>query len=202
MVEVLYGNHSRSVDYLCGTKYFRASNSAALSRMASKKDDYYGVPMQDDGHELDDLNAEHRPGSPFSPSLLARPRQESVSVSAHAHAHQIQPARPLSSIANNPTASILGYCLASISMTVVNKYVVSGSDWNLMFLYLAIQVRAHCLRVTTHAAEKLTRPTLIQSIVCILAVLVCQQLGFLSLERFNSDNAKQCESRLSRGFET
>lgn len=25
-------------------------------------------------------------------------------------------------------------------MTVVNKYIVSGSEWNLMFLYLAIQV--------------------------------------------------------------
>lgn len=97
--------------------------------MASKKDDYYGVPAQDEGHELDDMDAEHRPGSPYSPSLLSR--QESASS---------QPPSPLSSIANNPTASILGYCLASISMTVVNKYVVSGSDWNLMFLYLAIQV--------------------------------------------------------------
>lgn len=52
------------------------------------------------------------------------------------------PNTALSKIANNPTASILGYCLASISMTVVNKYVVSGSEWNLMFLYLAIQVRS------------------------------------------------------------
>lgn len=43
-------------------------------------------------------------------------------------------------IENNPTASILAYCFASISMTVVNKYVVSGSEWNLNFFYLAIQV--------------------------------------------------------------
>lgn len=41
---------------------------------------------------------------------------------------------------NSPGLSILAYCLASISMTVVNKYVVSGSAWNLNFLYLAIQV--------------------------------------------------------------
>jgi hypothetical protein len=51
---------------------------------------------------------------------------------------------PLSSrfakIENNPAASILAYCFASISMTVVNKYVVSGSEWNLNFFYLAIQV--------------------------------------------------------------
>jgi len=43
-------------------------------------------------------------------------------------------------IDHSPGASILAYCLASISMTVVNKYVVSGSDWNLMFFYLAVQV--------------------------------------------------------------
>lgn len=98
--------------------------------MPDKKDDDYVVSVPDRGHELDELHGERRPGSPYSPSLLARP---SLGASA-------PPANPLSTIANNPTASILGYCLASISMTVVNKYVVSGSDWNLMFLYLAIQV--------------------------------------------------------------
>lgn len=46
----------------------------------------------------------------------------------------------LSKIDNSPGASVLGYCLASISMTVVNKFVVSGSSWNMNFLYLAIQV--------------------------------------------------------------
>lgn len=44
-------------------------------------------------------------------------------------------------IDHSPGASILAYCLSSISMTVVNKYVVSGSSWNLNFFYLAIQVR-------------------------------------------------------------
>lgn len=44
-------------------------------------------------------------------------------------------------IDNSPPASILCYCLSSISMTVVNKYVVSGSSWNLNFFYLAVQVR-------------------------------------------------------------
>jgi len=43
-------------------------------------------------------------------------------------------------IDNSPPASIIAYCLSSISMTVVNKYVVSGTFWNLNFLYLAIQV--------------------------------------------------------------
>lgn len=44
-------------------------------------------------------------------------------------------------IDNSPPASIIAYCLSSISMTVVNKYVVSGTSWNLNFFYLAIQVR-------------------------------------------------------------
>jgi GDP-mannose transporter len=38
----------------------------------------------------------------------------------------------------------LAYCLASISMTVTNKYCVSGANWNLNFFYLAIQVRILC----------------------------------------------------------
>lgn len=44
---------------------------------------------------------------------------------------------------NSPGVSILSYCLASISMTVVNKYVVSGNFWNLNFFYLAVQVSSH-----------------------------------------------------------
>lgn len=96
--------------------------------MSVKNDDSFSVAIPEGTHELEHLNGEPRSGTPFSPSLA---RQVS---------HQLEPAAPLSQIANNPTASILGYCLASISMTVVNKYVVSGSDWNLMFLYLAIQV--------------------------------------------------------------
>lgn len=54
----------------------------------------------------------------------------------------------LSQLENNPGAAVLAYCFSSISMTVVNKYVVSGSSWNLNFLYLAIQV---CMRRDTPA---------------------------------------------------
>lgn len=52
------------------------------------------------------------------------------------------PPAPLSNITNSPPLSILAYCLASISMTVTNKYCVSGANWNLNFFYLAIQVRS------------------------------------------------------------
>lgn len=51
----------------------------------------------------------------------------------------------LSQLENSPGAAVLAYCFSSISMTVVNKYVVSGSSWNLNFLYLAIQVSAPIL---------------------------------------------------------
>lgn len=35
---------------------------------------------------------------------------------------------------------IISYCIASILMTVTNKYVVSGYDFNMNFLLLSIQV--------------------------------------------------------------
>lgn len=47
----------------------------------------------------------------------------------------------LAKVQNNPGISILAYCLSSISMTVVNKYCVSGKNWNLNLFYLAVQVR-------------------------------------------------------------
>jgi GDP-mannose transporter len=36
--------------------------------------------------------------------------------------------------------SILSYCASSILMTTTNKYVLSGLDYNLNFLLLAVQV--------------------------------------------------------------
>lgn len=84
------------------------------------------IAPPDRDYELGLLHSESRSASPLpQPALRQLPPAAAV---------------PLSQIANNPTASIVSYCLASISMTVVNKYVVSGNDWNLMFLYLAVQV--------------------------------------------------------------
>ena len=51
-----------------------------------------------------------------------------------------QDTEAMSKLENNPQVAITAYCLASISMTVVNKYVVSGSSWDLTFFYLAVQV--------------------------------------------------------------
>jgi GDP-mannose transporter len=46
------------------------------------------------------------------------------------------------SITENPVAAILGYCGSSILMTVTNKYVLSGVDFNLNFFLLCVQVRS------------------------------------------------------------
>ncbi|KAG9246383.1 GDP-mannose transporter [Calycina marina] len=73
-----------------------------------------------------------------------------------------------SNITNNPGLSILSYCLASISMTVINKYCVSGANWNLNFFYLAIQ-----------------------SVVCIAAIMICKQAGMIkNLSPFDVKKAK------------
>lgn len=114
------------------SKAKHVTRSAIESTMPSKRDDDYVIDLADgEEHELEQLNGDHKPRSPRG-----------------AHQHQQQTGgSALAALANNPTASILGYCLASISMTVVNKFVVSGSDWNLMFLYLAIQVCCLWLRV-------------------------------------------------------
>lgn len=54
---------------------------------------------------------------------------------------------------------ILNYCAASIMMTVVNKYVVSGRNFTMTFLLLAIQ-----------------------SGVCVLAVWSVKRLGMITCE--------------------
>lgn len=48
-----------------------------------------------------------------------------------------------SSVANNPILPVLAYCGSSILMTVMNKYVLSGLDFNLNFFLLCIQVGLH-----------------------------------------------------------
>jgi GDP-mannose transporter len=44
------------------------------------------------------------------------------------------------SITENPVAAVLAYCGSSIMMTVTNKYVLSGVDFNLNFFLLCVQV--------------------------------------------------------------
>ncbi|KAL6708137.1 GDP-mannose transporter into the lumen of the Golgi [Coniothyrium glycines] len=72
------------------------------------------------------------------------------------------------SLTENPVAAILAYCGSSILMTVTNKYVLSGVDFNLPFFLLAIQ-----------------------SIVCVGAISICKSAGFITYRDFNSDEAKK-----------
>ncbi|KAI0413709.1 hypothetical protein F5X98DRAFT_351205 [Xylaria grammica] len=75
----------------------------------------------------------------------------------------------LAKVENNPTASIFAYCVASISMTVVNKYVVSGSEWNLNFFYLGVQ-----------------------SIVCIATIQILKQVGVITnLAPFDANKGRR-----------
>ena len=90
----------------------------------SNKRDYVSPARKDDDEFKSEKGLFESPSNTYRPSRL----------------HKQHHAGLTSSLVNNPSASILAYCLASISMTVVNKYVVSGRSWNLNFLYLAIQV--------------------------------------------------------------
>jgi GDP-mannose transporter len=44
------------------------------------------------------------------------------------------------SLTNSPMVAILSYCGSSILMTVTNKYVLGGRDFNLNFFLLCVQV--------------------------------------------------------------
>ncbi|KAL2145971.1 hypothetical protein VTI28DRAFT_5628 [Corynascus sepedonium] len=95
---------------------------------------------------------------PFLSRSSSRPRARDPGFSAF-----------LEKLNHSPGASILAYCLSSISMTVVNKYVVSGSEWNLNFFYLAVQ-----------------------SLVCTLAILISRQTGLIkNLAPFDPNKAKK-----------
>jgi len=62
---------------------------------------------------------------------------------------------------------ILCYCCASILMTVVNKFVVSGADFSMNFLLLAMQ-----------------------STVCVSCVLVAKKTGLIKFRPFDFRDAK------------
>lgn len=49
-----------------------------------------------------------------------------------------QPGPPVP--AGNPVVPVLAYCASSIMMTVTNKFVLSGSGFNLNFFLLCVQV--------------------------------------------------------------
>ncbi|KAF2404697.1 Golgi GDP-mannose transporter [Trichodelitschia bisporula] len=77
-------------------------------------------------------------------------------------------APPHTSLANNGLLAIIFYCFSSILMTVTNKYVLSGLDYNLNFFLLCVQ-----------------------SVVCVIAIQTAKSMGFISYRDYNSDEAKK-----------
>ncbi|CAL5874108.1 uncharacterized protein PFLUO_LOCUS8395 [Penicillium psychrofluorescens] len=77
-------------------------------------------------------------------------------------------AAPPNMISNNPALPVLAYCGSSIMMTVMNKYVLSGLDFNLNFLLL-----------------------MVQSVVCIVAIQTCKSMGLITFRDFSSDEARK-----------
>lgn len=64
---------------------------------------------------------------------------------------QQPPPMSSSGLSNNPILPVLAYCGSSILMTVTNKYVLSGSGFNLNFFLLCVQVCAVCTPSTLRA---------------------------------------------------
>ncbi|KAH0582665.1 GDP-mannose transporter into the lumen of the Golgi [Termitomyces sp. 'cryptogamus'] len=75
--------------------------------------------------------------------------------------------RGLKEVQASPVPPILCYCCASILMTVVNKFVVSGVNFSMTFLLLAMQ-----------------------STVCVLCVLAAKKTKFIRFRSFDMDDAK------------
>ncbi|KAJ5320536.1 hypothetical protein PENANT_c033G11275 [Penicillium antarcticum] len=73
-----------------------------------------------------------------------------------------------SSMSNSPALPVLAYCGSSIMMTVMNKYVLSGLDFNLNFLLLCVQ-----------------------SLVCIAAIQTCKSMGLITYRDFSADEARK-----------
>ncbi|PLN75059.1 GDP-mannose transporter 1 [Aspergillus taichungensis] len=69
---------------------------------------------------------------------------------------------------NSPILPVLAYCGSSILMTVMNKYVLSGTDFNLNFFLLCIQ-----------------------SLVCIIAIQTCKTSGLITYRNFSPDEARK-----------
>ncbi|KAK7913911.1 GDP-mannose transporter into the lumen of the Golgi [Apiospora marii] len=111
----------------------------------------------------------------------------------------------LSPIEGSPAAAILAYCFSSMSMTLVNKYVVSGNEWNLNFFYLLVQVcnqlSGLALVCGVHRVSRLADPIFHfvfgeKAIVGTVAILVLKRLGLMAnLRPYETKKARACRFR-------
>ncbi|KAF8316750.1 putative Golgi GDP-mannose transporter [Clavulina sp. PMI_390] len=113
-------------------------------------------------------------GAPPAANASAEERGEYNQVPLHeptedaAEIKKAAATAPPPSLASHPALPVLCYCLASIMMTVINKYVVSGKDFNMTCLMLAMQ-----------------------SAFCTSAVLVGKSVNALTLAPFDTVKARQ-----------
>lgn len=71
------------------------------------------------------------------------------------------------SIVNSGPVSIMAYCMSSILMTVTNKFVVNLKDFNMNFVMVFVQ-----------------------SLVCVITLLVLQQLGYAQFRALNKTDVR------------
>ncbi|KAI9661904.1 MAG: GDP-mannose transporter into the lumen of the Golgi [Bathelium mastoideum] len=100
--------------------------------------------------------------APFSPK---RPSSASSMFSKPVMSNTMSSSR---SSLDQPIVPILAYCGSSILMTVTNKYVLSGLDFNLNFFLLCVQ-----------------------SVICIVTIQSCKSMGIITFRDFKADEAKK-----------
>ncbi|PGH28661.1 GDP-mannose transporter [[Emmonsia] crescens] len=108
-----------------------------------KKNDKYAIDMD----KLDTSNKR------FDAPPPPQPRVPSSSRSSYGHSSALP---------------VFCYCCSSILMTVTNKYVLSGTSFNLNFFLLCVQ-----------------------SLVCVAAIQTCKSLKIITYRDFNIDEAKK-----------
>ncbi|KAK2749146.1 GDP-mannose transporter into the lumen of the Golgi [Myotisia sp. PD_48] len=106
----------------------------------TKKQDDYAIDMG----KLDDKDR-------FRPQASPTPRHSSSSPPS-----------------NSAVLPVVSYCASSILMTVTNKYVLSGTGFNLNFFLLCVQ-----------------------SVVCTIAIQTCKSMGIINYRDFKPDEAKK-----------
>lgn len=80
---------------------------------------------------------------------------------------QAAPPTGLAALVNSGPVSIFSYCVSSILMTVTNKYVVNGFNFNMNFVLLFVQ-----------------------SLICVVALTLLKSAGFANYRPLNKTDAK------------
>ncbi|MBW0479922.1 hypothetical protein O181_019637 [Austropuccinia psidii MF-1] len=90
--------------------------------------------------------------SPFSSSSSPSTPSNPSSLPVFFSNFPVGPGSRVDRMANNPALPVFCYCAASILMTVVNKFVVSGHHFTMNFLLLTIQstVCVGCVALSKH----------------------------------------------------